>query len=287
MKEFKITIDNHTFHGYECGNQSFPSLICLHGMTGDSNSFGGLAEYLKDDFHLIFLDSPGHGKTPPLEHEEDYIFSALVKRIDQVVERLSNGLFYILGHSWGGDLALNFSKKYPEKVKGMILIDGGYVFPEHVEGLTKEKALSAWEEYIDSAVYSSWKDVVETYQAYTTKKWNDQLDHIITSNFDKLNGKFILKADTFSLLSTIKAFYIEPSSSTYESIKCPTLFFHATVPLADDSRTKGIKKIKKSIERVKVVGINNTKHNLHWDSPKKVSDEIIGWISSLKSTYMS
>ncbi|MCC2252247.1 alpha/beta fold hydrolase [Virgibacillus sp. AGTR] len=252
MKEFKITIDNHTFYGYECGNQSAPSLICLHGMTGDSNSFGGLAEYLKDDFHLIFLDSPGHGKTPPLEHEEDYIFSSLVKR--------------------------------------MILIDGGYVFPEHVEGLTKEKALSAWEEYeeyIDTAVYSSWKDVVDTYQAYTTKKWNNHLDHIIISNFDKVDGKFKLKADTFSLLSTIKAFYIEPSSSTYESIKCPTLFFHATVPIEDDSRTEGIKKIKKGIERVKVVGINNTKHNLHWDSPKKVSDEIIGWMSSLKTTYLS
>ncbi len=42
MKEFKVTIDNHTFHGYEYGNQSFPSLICLHGLTGDSNSFRDL-----------------------------------------------------------------------------------------------------------------------------------------------------------------------------------------------------------------------------------------------------
>lgn len=153
MKEFNVTIDDYSFHGYEYGNQSCPPLVCLHGMTGDSNTFIGLAEYLKDDFHLIFLDSPGHGETPPLEHEEDYIFSALVKRIKNVIEQFFNESFYILGHSWGGDLALNFAKNYPEKSKGVILIEGGFVFPEHVEELTKEKALSAWEEYTESTVY--------------------------------------------------------------------------------------------------------------------------------------
>ncbi len=277
MKEFKITVDNYTFHGYELGDDSRPLLVCLHGMTGDSKSFSGLNEYLVNDFHLILLDNPGHGETDPLKLEKDYKFSSLVKRINQVIQKISNKPFYMLGHSWGADLALNFTKIYPNKIRGLILIDGGYVFPEHVDGMSEEKALMGWKQYIESSKYSSWDEVVKTYQNYTTKQWNTNLNSIITSNFKKIKDNYILKADKFSILATIKAFYKEPCSTTYNSIGCPVLLFHATIPTTDSSRSRGIQKIKKSINDIKIIGIENTKHNIHWDCPNTVAKEILSW----------
>ncbi|MGE7934063.1 alpha/beta fold hydrolase, partial [Viridibacillus arvi] len=150
MKEFKITVDDFTFHGYEIGENNLPSLVCLHGLTGDLKSFSGLIEYLKNDFHLILLDNPGHGETGPLELEDDYRFSSLVNRIYQVVQKITKKSFYILGHSWGADLALNLAKNYPNKIIGLILIDGGYVFPEYAE-MTKEEALLGWKDYIETS----------------------------------------------------------------------------------------------------------------------------------------
>jgi len=277
LKEFKITVDNYTFHGYELGDDSRPLLVCLHGMTGDSKSFSGLNEYLVNDFHLILLDNPGHGETDPLKLEKDYKFSSLVKRINQVIQKISNKPFYMLGHSWGADLALNFTKIYPNKIRGLILIDGGYVFPEHVDGMSEEKALMGWKQYIESSKYSSWDEVVKTYQNYTTKQWNTNLNSIITSNFKKIKDNYILKADKFSILATIKAFYKEPCSTTYNSIGCPVLLFHATIPTTDSSRSRGIQKIKKSINDIKIIGIENTKHNIHWDCPNTVAKEILSW----------
>jgi pimeloyl-ACP methyl ester carboxylesterase len=52
-------------------------LVCLYGMTGGANSFLGLSGFLCEDFHLIMLDSQGHGKTEPLYNEEDYYFTSL------------------------------------------------------------------------------------------------------------------------------------------------------------------------------------------------------------------
>jgi pimeloyl-ACP methyl ester carboxylesterase len=283
LKEFKKTIDNHTFCGYECGDSSLPSLVCLHGMTGDSKTFLGLIEYLKEEFHLILLDSPGHGETEPLKDEDDYRFSSLVKLMNKVVQQLTDTPFYILGHSWGADLALHFAKVFPEKVKGVILIDGGYVFPEHINGVTEEKALTAWKEYIESSNYHSWDEIVKVYQAYTTRKWDKSLDAIISSNFKKVKDKYVLKADTFSLLSTIKAFYKEPCSTTYDRIKCPVLLFHATIPELDESRNMGIQKIKDSIRNIKIIGIENTKHNIHWDCPDIVANEILLWTQGVSS----
>ncbi|MGF9977854.1 alpha/beta fold hydrolase [Viridibacillus arvi] len=277
LKEFKITVDNHVFHGYEFGENSLPSLVCLHGMTGDLKSFSGLIEYLINDFHLILLDNPGHGETSPLELEDDYRFSALVNRIYRVIQKITNKPFYILGHSLGSDLALNFAKIHPNKIIGLILIDGGYVFPEHVDGMTKEKALLGWKEYIESSKYSSWDEVVKEYQDYTTKQWDTSLDSIIISNFKKVKGYYILKADLFSILATIKAFYKEPCSTTYDNILCPVLLLHATIPIIDSSRDRGLQQIKKNINKIKVKGIENTKHNVHWDIPNSVANEILLW----------
>ena len=279
MVKVKIPVDHHTFTTYEIGDKNLPTLVCLHGMTGDSNSFIELAGYLRNDFHLILLDLPGHGETEPLESEEDYLFSSLAKRIMGVITIFTTEPVYVLGHSWGADLSLHIAKQNPHQIKGLILIDGGYVFPEMVGGYTKETALSDWAEYIDSSKYNSWNDMVKVYQEYTTRPWNQQLEGIISSNFVLVDGCYQLKADRNSLLATINAFYHEPCSTTYEKIKCPVLFFHATIPISDPSRQKAIQKLQDSVSRVKVVGIENTKHNVHWDCPERVAEEIGEWMN--------
>lgn len=286
MRMFKEIIDTYTFHGYEAGDNSLPTLVCLHGMTGDSKSFLGLAEQLMDDFHLILLDGPGHGETHPLKTEEDYIFSSVVKRMDRVIQKkIVNKPFHILGHSWGADLALHFAKAFPDKVLGVVLLDGGYVFPEHVVGMTKEKALGGWSEYSEGSTYSSWDEIVQIYQGYTTKQWDGRMDSIIASNFKEGSTGYVLKADRYSLLSIIKAFYQEPASTTYQSVKCPVLLFHATVPESDPSRDSGIKSIQSSIKNLQVMGLENTKHNIHWDCPERVAEEILLWNKGISNYF--
>ncbi|MCC5801271.1 alpha/beta fold hydrolase [Rossellomorea vietnamensis] len=280
MNEVKISIDHHTFTIYEIVDKHLPTLVCLHGMTGDSKSFIELTGYLLNDFHLILLDLPGHGETEPLGSEEDYLFSSLANRIMGVIMRMTSEPVYVLGHSWGADLSLHIAKQYPHQIKGLILIDGGYVFPEMVQGYKKEKALSDWAEYIDSSRYQSWTDVVNIYQEYTTRPWDPQVDGLISSNFVIVDGQYQLRADRDSLLATIKAFYHEPCSTTYQGIECSVLFFHATIPVSDTAREKAIEKLLRSVRWLKIVGIENTKHNVHWDCPERVAEEIREWMNN-------
>ncbi|BCB05120.1 alpha/beta fold hydrolase [Bacillus sp. KH172YL63] len=185
---------------------------------------------------------------------------------------------YVLGHSWGADLSLHIGATFPDRIKGLTLIDGGYVFPEMVVGYSEEQALSDWAEYFDGGRYSSWEKVVDTYKAYTTRQWDHLLEKMISSNFVKVDGFYQLKADRDSLLATIKAFYLEPCSTTYPSIECPALLFHATIPHDDPSRQKGIEKLQEEVKGVKIVGIENTQHNVHWDCPEQVGEVIREWI---------
>lgn len=276
MYKFEKIVNSYTFTGLEFGSRELPTLVCLHGTTGDSNSYLSLSKLLEEHFQLIVINLPGHGDTSSLKTEEEYLFSSIVHHIHKVVEDFTENPI-ILGHSLGADIALHYAKTYSDEVIGIILIDGGFVFPEEVDGMTIEKAISGWDEYMDKSVYNTWDEVVNDYQDYITGKWDSKFDDIIRSNFIKENDRYRLKADKFSILSIIKAFFKEPCSTTYKHIQCPVLFFHATEPIIDPSREKGLKKIKDHIKNLKVIGIENTKHMVHWDAPEKVAETIIAW----------
>ncbi len=46
--------------------------------------------------------------------------------------------------------------------------------------------------------------------------------------------------------------------------------------------------MKKSLKNVKGIGIENTKHNMHWDCPERVAEEILVWNKEIshKNSYM-
>ena len=49
---------------YDWGDESLPTLVCLHGVTGHGRHFEQLAERLSDRFHVAAFDLRGHGGSP-------------------------------------------------------------------------------------------------------------------------------------------------------------------------------------------------------------------------------
>ena len=45
----------------------------------------------------------------------------------------------IVGHSWGGNVALQFATDHPDQVSGLVLVDGGFLEITAIEGMTWER----------------------------------------------------------------------------------------------------------------------------------------------------
>ncbi|MBY0097887.1 alpha/beta fold hydrolase [Mesobacillus maritimus] len=279
MKNIILALEGKSLSYYVGGDPEKPTVICFHGLAGSSlYSFAQLANQLKEHFHLILIDQPGHGKSSPFEKEKDYTFSSLAKWYEKVFEFLQLNEFYLIGHSWGADVALHYAKQYPSKVKGVILLDGGFTFPVFQEEMTFQKAYNGWSTYMDNhAKFTSWREVVDEFKGYT-KAWNTIHEQSLSSIFIK-KVKYELISSKFTILSIIKAFFNEPFTSTYTHIKSPLLLVHATEPQElDEARNKGIAQIKQEIKNASIVSMENTGHMLQWDKPKEVGDEIIKWV---------
>lgn len=93
-------------------------LVFLHGWGVSSEIFKSLYPFLGRDFQIYFLDLPGFGKTP-IEKP-----MALKDYADFVYEFLKNNKIersIIIGHSFGGAVAIKMALIYPERILKIVL----------------------------------------------------------------------------------------------------------------------------------------------------------------------
>src|SRR3954471_22943928 len=101
-------------------------LICFHGYGENGNSFEPLEKKLGNEYTLIAMDFPFHGKTiwneGFLMAPDDLlkILGVIIQRIEIVKGRSSE--FHVLAFSLGGRIALHMLQSAPILIKKMVLI---------------------------------------------------------------------------------------------------------------------------------------------------------------------
>jgi pimeloyl-ACP methyl ester carboxylesterase len=106
---------------YKIGGEGTPFLI-LHGWGGSSDSWKKVIEILeRENIKVIAPDFPGFGKskTPP----QAWALQNFVDWLKEFLEKLKIEKFFLLGHSFGGRVAIKFSLSFPEKIKALILVN--------------------------------------------------------------------------------------------------------------------------------------------------------------------
>ena len=69
---------------------------------------------------MVYLDQRGCGRS---EHSptQDYSLNRLIEDIEELREFIGFQEWYVMGHSFGGILAVNYAERFPEGTKGIIL----------------------------------------------------------------------------------------------------------------------------------------------------------------------
>ncbi|MFC4404802.1 2-succinyl-6-hydroxy-2,4-cyclohexadiene-1-carboxylate synthase [Gracilibacillus xinjiangensis] len=92
-------------------------LVMLHGFTGSTNTWHSVKDSLIDNYQVILVDLPGHGRTNACVDSIEACCADLASIFDQM--RLS--AIHLLGYSMGGRTAISFAILYPQYVESLLL----------------------------------------------------------------------------------------------------------------------------------------------------------------------
>ncbi|GAA4559758.1 alpha/beta hydrolase [Pseudonocardia xishanensis] len=106
-------------HVHLAGDPEGPPVLALHGVTGHGLRFRPLTEQLTG-LRWIAPDLRGHGRSPwvPPWRLEQHVADAIAVLDAQGVERAA-----VVGHSFGGAIAVHLARAAPERLSALVLVD--------------------------------------------------------------------------------------------------------------------------------------------------------------------
>lgn len=101
------------------GKSSMPPLLIFNGIGANLELVLPFVRVLDPDLEVIAFDVPGvGGSSTPIT---PYRFKGLARLASRMLDYLNYGQVNAIGVSWGGALAQQFAKDYPERCKKLIL----------------------------------------------------------------------------------------------------------------------------------------------------------------------
>ncbi len=126
FKEVFLKENGDTIH-YLHQESGLPKLLLIHGFSGDGvMQWYPNIKYLNDHFDLILPDLWFHGKS--YNQKEDYSIQGQVELIHHILEDLNVDSIAIVGNSYGGLVATEYTLAHPEKISQLVIYDGAVKF---------------------------------------------------------------------------------------------------------------------------------------------------------------
>lgn len=139
MQEHRIQVNGVELFYVEEG--SGPPCVLLHGGPGlDHHEFFPYLSPLADSLRLIYLDHRGNGRSGRIPPEQ-FTTAAVVEDVEALRVALGCEQMIVLGHSFGGFIALSYALRYPASVSRLIVSCSA---PSYDIGDEVEAALAAF-----------------------------------------------------------------------------------------------------------------------------------------------
>lgn len=127
VKVIQVQTPNGNFNVWtkRMGNNPKIRILLLNGGPGATHEYFECFEsfLLPQDIEFIYYDQLGCGLSDNPKDTSMWDLPRFVEEVEQVRKALglNKDNFYLLGHSWGGILAMQYALKYQDNLKGLII----------------------------------------------------------------------------------------------------------------------------------------------------------------------
>ena len=97
-------------------------IVLVHDLFGSHEDFTAILQPLAEKMHVILIDLPGFGESEK-PRKYAYGFEGFAETVLDALAALSLSRVTLLGHGFGGGIALTLASRHPSVVERLVLVD--------------------------------------------------------------------------------------------------------------------------------------------------------------------
>ncbi|MCT4615397.1 MAG: alpha/beta fold hydrolase [Marinifilaceae bacterium] len=238
------------------------AVIILHGLYGSSDNWFSIARALSEYFCVYSVDIRNHGQSP---HSTKHTYKEMAADLEEFTKNENLTKFYLIGHSMGGKIAMEYSINNSARILSMIIID---IAPKDYS--IDNKAFDTHKKIINSMLNLNlyeYKSRLEIDSELKKEIKEDRVRAFILKNLKRdKNNKFDWKLNILAIdknIKTIMANNLEQYSAL--KISSPCLFVKAANSSYIDA--KDYNNIRNIFPNSQIEIIDNCGHWVHAEQP--------------------
>ena len=255
------------------------NIVCVHGLTANCRCWDEMASCLTPVHSFLAFDLRGRGLSdkPPT----GYSLQHHVRDLYGLLEECGLSQAVLMGHSLGAYISVAFAAQYPERVKKLILMDGGGQLSDEqwdqVNIVIKPSldrlglVFPSFEDYVEllkaAPILQPWSPAIEAYFRYESEEVEGGIRSRINPEHIQEESQNMRQADP---------------AEYYPKISCPVLILRATDGILSpedqvlpESAVERMLSEIKDARRVDVVGTNH--YSILMQPNEQRDDAILGF----------
>jgi pimeloyl-ACP methyl ester carboxylesterase len=275
QEEF-ISANDLNFHLIDWGGRG-EWLVLLHGLASQAHIWDLVAPLLTDSFRVIAIDQRGHGLSD--KPDSGYDWATITSDLDAILRTQKIDRAVLAGHSWGGNVAVQYAADQPDRVSGLILIDGGFLqIGDRLDWPTIEKFLEP-PDLIGTPV-DEFRANMKTWMG---SAWSPEAEAITLQNFEVREDSTIApRMRKNNHMQVVRALWEHRPSELWARVQCPVLMIPAVASEPHDERMRDILGNKRRsiataeerLQRSQTIWMTDTIHDIPLQRPAELAQAI-------------
>jgi pimeloyl-ACP methyl ester carboxylesterase len=291
MNSSYLYINDLRFHYFRDNpSGSRQPLVLHHGLASNARIWEMVAPHLAGRGHPVYaLDARGHGLSD--KPDNGYDIETITSDLAAFIQTCQLEQPVLVGHSWGGDIVLNYATRFPVGPRapaGIVLVDGGIsqlddaeaTWPEIEQRLTPPPLAGTQLEQFRPRLQSWIGDWGGSEQAVSITLGNFEI-----SEDERIYPRLALERH----MRIVRSIWDFKTYDYFARVRCPMLMIPARPkePHSPADRAfllakeRGVAHAQKAVSKLRVVWLPDTIHDIPLQRPGVLSNLIADFADSL------
>jgi pimeloyl-ACP methyl ester carboxylesterase len=249
-----------------------PALL-LHGLTSCAETWSLVAPLLAAERAVIALDLRGHGETDKPGH--GYEQANVAADVAGALDALGVAEACVVGHSWGGGVALRLAAEHPQRVRRLVLADGG-ILTRREGPLTPERAEQM---LAPSDIYRTVETYFAEFRRTLNGHWTPEIEAIALAAIEhNADGSVRERLDREHQKLILHSGWSVDMAALYGRVQCPVLVLPAenmtATPERREARKAQVAETAALLPDSRVHWVAESVHDIQLHKPHAVAEQL-------------